>query len=86
LEGGLHPSLRSLAQFFLTKIKISKFSNYKWHLLRFVSMHVKEKNIFISICDPTMPKIWRAKKPTIRNMASCFPHHWKGHLMSLGST
>ncbi len=50
LEGGLHPSLRSLGQF-------SKFSDYKRHLLRFVSMPAKEKILFVSICGPTMLKI-----------------------------
>jgi hypothetical protein len=38
-------------------------------------MHVKKKSFFISICDPTMPKILQAKKPIVGNMASFFPHH-----------
>jgi len=62
LEGGLHPFLGSLSQFLLTKIKFSKFSNCKQHLLRFVNMPTKEKINSISICDLTMPKIWRTKK------------------------
>ncbi len=86
LEGGLHPSLGSFGQFLLTKIKFSKFYDCKQHFLRFVSMPAKEKILSISICDPTMPKIWWVKKPTVENMASCFPHHWRGHLMPLGST
>ncbi len=49
-------------------------------------MLTKEKIISIAICDPTILKIWWAKKPIIINMASCFPHHWRGHLMSSGST
>jgi hypothetical protein len=85
LEGDLHPSLGSLGQVLLTKIKYLKLS-YKWHLLKFVNMPAKEKIIYVSICDPTMFKIWWAKKPTIGNMASCFLHHWRRHLMSLGST
>ncbi len=67
LENSLHPSLGSLDQFF----------DCKWHLLRFVSMHVKEKIVSVLVCDLTMPKIWQAKKPTIGNMAPCFSYHCK---------
>jgi hypothetical protein len=38
-------------------------------------MPVKEKILYVSICDPKMPKILRAKKPIVGNIASCFPHH-----------
>ncbi len=31
-----------------------------------------EKNIFISFCDSTMPKIWWARKPIVENIDSCF--------------
>jgi hypothetical protein len=63
LEGSLHPSLGSLGQFLWAKIKFSKFSDYKRHVLRFISMLTKEKILFVSICNPTMPKLWQAKKP-----------------------
>ncbi len=85
MEGSLHPFLGSFGQFLFTKIKFSKFSDCKQHLLKFVSMLITEKKIFfVSICYPIMPKIWEAKKSIVRNMVSRFPHHWKGHLMSLG--
>jgi hypothetical protein len=29
-----------------------------------------------------MTKIWQARKSIVRNIASCFSHHLKGHLMS----
>jgi len=86
LKGNLHPSIGSLGQFLLKKIKFSKVFYCKQYLLTFVSMHVKENFLSISIWNPTMPKIWQAKKPIVGNMASCFPHHWRGHLISLGST
>jgi len=57
LEGGLQPTLKSLGKCVLTKkIKIELF-NCKWHLLWFVSMLAKEKNLLVSICDPIMFKI-----------------------------
>jgi hypothetical protein len=43
MEDDLHPFLGSLGQYLLTKIKFSKFSNYKRHLLRFISMSLKKK-------------------------------------------
>ncbi len=43
--------------------------------LRLVRILVKEKILYVSICDPTIPKICRTKNPTIGNILSCFYHH-----------
>ncbi len=85
LDGDLHPILRPLSQFLLTKINFSKFFICKWHLLRLIRIPVKENILFVSICNSIILKICWAKKQTIRNIASCFYHHWRGHLMSLTS-
>jgi len=50
-----------------------------------ISILANEKIHFVSICDPTMPKIWWVRKPIVRNIVSCFSQYWKGHLMSLTS-
>jgi hypothetical protein len=57
LKCNLHPSLRSHGQFLLKKIKFSQVFDCKRHFFRFVSMLTKEKIIFVSIYDLTMPKI-----------------------------
>jgi len=43
LEGELQPTLGSLGQLLITKIILSKVSNCKWHLLKFVRIPNKEK-------------------------------------------
>jgi hypothetical protein len=52
------------------------------HLLRLVRILAKENILFKKKCDPTIPKICLAKNPTVKNIVSCFYHHWRGHLMS----
>jgi hypothetical protein len=37
-----------------TKFNLSKLFDCKQHFLRLVSIHVKEKNLSISICEPTI--------------------------------
>ncbi len=37
-------------------------------------MQIKEKNLLVSICDLTMHRLWQARKPNVKNMASCFPN------------
>jgi hypothetical protein len=49
-------------------------------------LFVNEKIFSISIFDPKIPRIWWAKKPLVGNRTSYFPHHWRRHLISLGST
>jgi hypothetical protein len=55
--GDLQPTLASLGQLLLSKINFSKFSYYKWHLLRLVNMLVKEKILLVFICDSTILNI-----------------------------
>jgi hypothetical protein len=86
LERDLQLILKSLRQFLLTKINLSKFSDCKQHLLRLARTPANESIFFVSIWDPTIPKIHLAQKPTIWNVFSCFTHHYSGHLMSLTST
>jgi len=69
----------------LTKINFSKFSICKWHLSNLIKIIVKEEILSLFICNPTIPKICQAKNPIVRNIASCFCHHWRGDLMSLTS-
>ncbi len=85
LDGGLHHIIKSLSQFFWTKINFFKFSICQRHFLRLVRIPTKENILSIFIWDPTIPKIYQAKNQTIGNITSCFYHHWKGHLMSLTS-
>lgn len=86
LQGGLQSIPQAFNQIWFKKLNIYELPNYKWHLLRFVIMLIKNKSFSISICDLTILRIWWVKKPTIGNMASHFPHHSKGHLIFLGST
>jgi hypothetical protein len=72
LEGGLLSILKSFAQFFHTKISLSKLFNCKWHLLNFVSMLAKEKVFSISICDPRIPKILMGQKTNRRKHSFMF--------------
>jgi len=85
LNGDLHPILRTLGQFLLTKINFYKFSICKWHPLRLVRILVKENILIVLICNPIIPKIYQAKNPIIGNIALRFCHHWRGRLMSLTS-
>jgi hypothetical protein len=52
----------SLSQFLLTNINFSKNFDCKQHLLRLVSIPIKENIISISICLLTMFNIWWARK------------------------
>jgi hypothetical protein len=72
-----------LGQFLLTKINLSKFSDFKWHRLKLVRILANENILFVSIWDPIVPKIYLAQKTTIGNMFSCFSHHCSVHLMFL---
>ncbi len=58
LEGGIQSILGSVDQVLFTKINLSKLSDYKLYLLRFVSMHVFLKILLVSICDLTIHKVW----------------------------
>jgi hypothetical protein len=77
---GKEPTLGLFGQFLLTKMSLSRLSIYKWHLLWLVTIPTKEKIFSIYIKDPTMPKIWLAKKATTRNIDSCLAHQSKGHV------
>jgi hypothetical protein len=82
LEGGLQPILRSLSHFFFTKINVFRLLNCKWHLLRFVSMLKKKNHFELNLWSYNVGPKTNSKK----NMGSYFPHHWKGHLILMGST
>ncbi len=86
LKGDLQPILGSLGQFLLTKINLSKFFYFKWHLLRLVRIPIDENILSIPIWNPTISHICLAQKPIVGNMFSCFSHQCDGHLMSLTST
>jgi len=51
-----------------------------------MSTHATEKICSISICEPRMPKICRAKKSTFRNLDSLTDHQIKGSRPSTFST
>jgi hypothetical protein len=66
----------------VTKINFSNFSDCKQHPLKLVRISIKEKILLVSIWESIIPKIYQEKNPTMGNMASCFSHHQKGHLIS----
>jgi hypothetical protein len=80
----LQPTFALVGHFLLNKINFFKFSNCKWHLI--VGMLTKEKILSIFICDPIILNICQARKPTMGNIDSCFYHHYRRHLISLGSS
>lgn len=86
LRDDLQSTRWSLSQFLLTNINFSKKIDCKQHLLRLVSIPIKENIISISICLLTMLNIWRARKFMTRNMDSCFFHHWNKCFISFTST
>jgi hypothetical protein len=58
LKGGLQSILKSFGQFLFTNINLLIFFDCKQHFFKFVSNLTKEKIILVSICDPTITKIW----------------------------
>lgn len=68
------------------KINHLKFSICNLHCCKLVNIHARERMCFIFICDPIILKICHASKPITHNIASCFFHHYREHLMSLTST
>jgi hypothetical protein len=57
LEGKVQPTLISLSQFLPININLSKLYDYSQHLVKFMTMLVKEKIFLISVRDPTMSRI-----------------------------
>jgi hypothetical protein len=74
-----------LDQILFIKINLSKLSVYSLHHHKFVRTPTKEEIHSISIGDPSILNICHTSEATIKNMISCFFHHWRGHLMSLMS-
>ncbi len=72
LERDLQPILRPFGQFLLTKLTLSKFFNYKLHLLRLINIQAKENILSISIWDPAIPKIDLSHKTIVGNIFSSF--------------
>jgi hypothetical protein len=68
------------------KINHLKISICNLHCCKLVNIHTRERMCFIFICDPIILKICLASKPITHNIASCFFHHYREHLMSLTST
>ncbi len=56
-KSALQPTLKSISLFLFTNNNFSNFLNYKFHISRLVSVLVKEKIIFVLICDLTMPNM-----------------------------
>ncbi len=51
-----------------------------------VNKYTNQRNLlYISIWNPTIPEIYWVRNPVVRNIASCFCHHWKKLLTSLTS-
>ncbi len=66
---------------FCRKITFSKL----FCLLKFVSILSKEKILLVSIWEPIMSKISKARNAIVKNMASCFSYHWRRHLILVTS-
>ncbi len=65
---------------------LSRFSTPRQHHCKLMSIHATEKIHSISICEPRMPKIYRAKKLAFGNLDSLTNHHIKGSRPSTFST
>jgi len=85
LDGDLQPILRSLGQFLLININFSKFSVCKWHRLNLISIPTKDLFLFFSNLRSNNIQNLLGRNPIIRNIVSCFCHHWRGNLISLTS-
>ncbi len=86
LKRVLRPTLVSFNQLLFLKMKISRLSNYKWYLFKFVNLLAKENICCVSIWKLTILNMCQIKKPIVENMDSYFFYHSKGHLMLITST
>jgi hypothetical protein len=68
----------SLNQFLAIVLILSKFSTCKQHLRKVVNILARLNIIFVSICDPGMPRIYLAINPPFGNYLSWFHHQGKG--------
>ncbi len=82
----LEPIIRSLGQFFFTKRNYFNFKRFYLQSPKISLYSCQEINLWVSICEPIMPKILQANNPVVRNIDSCFSHYWTTHLISFAFT
>jgi hypothetical protein len=78
LQAPSQPTLTSLGQLLITKMRQSKFliPNYDYQM--FMMTPITLNIHYISICDPTMLSTSKAKKETCENCTTCCAHQIEG--------